>query len=88
MVDMDLARDAAGANAFAFNANYLWMERYRIIDRLTLTSLIGCMIGVYGISVLFLDYITATLVVICVVLINVNILGFMSMWEVRLNVAR
>ncbi|GMI07254.1 hypothetical protein TrRE_jg6005, partial [Triparma retinervis] len=87
LLDMDRAREAAGDGAFAFNANYLWMERYRIIDKITISSLLGCMIGVFTISCLFLDYLTAALVVACVVLINVNLLGFMSFWEVRLNVA-
>jgi len=85
LVDMDLARMAAGDTAFAFNYNFLWLERYRIIDKLTLSSLLGCMIGVYVISCLFLDILTASLVVSCVVMINVNLLGFMSMWDVRLK---
>lgn len=87
LLDMDKARAAAGDDAFAFNANYLWMERYRIIDKITMTSLLGCMLGVFTISCLFLDLLSAVLVVVCVILININLLGFMSFWEVRLNVA-
>ena len=59
--------------AFAFNPNYLWMERYRTIDKLTLTTMVGAMIGVYVISLLFLDLTSATLVVVCVVAINLNL---------------
>ena len=45
------------------------------------------MIGVYGIALLFLDPFTATLVIVCVVVINLNLLGMMSLWDVRLNIA-
>ncbi|GMI35690.1 hypothetical protein TeGR_g6422 [Tetraparma gracilis] len=88
--NMDDARAAAAGDdgfAFAFNHNYLWMERYRTIDKLTLTTLLSAMAGVFVVSVLFLDVFSAALVVICVIFINLNLLGMMSMWDVRLNVA-
>ncbi|GMH91249.1 hypothetical protein TrVE_jg6783 [Triparma verrucosa] len=73
--------------AFAFNQNWLWMERYITIDTLTVNTLMGALVGVFVVCVLFLDVTSALLVCVCVVLINVNIIGLMSLWDVRLNVA-
>jgi predicted RND superfamily exporter protein len=88
--EMDEAREAAAKDdgfAFAFNANYLWMERYRTIDKLTLTTMVGAIFGVLVIALFFLDPVTAVLVAVCVIMINLNLLGMMSLWDVRLNIA-
>jgi hypothetical protein len=46
---------------------YARTQRYRTIDKLTLTTLLSAMAGVFVVSVLFLDVFSAALVVICVI---------------------
>ena len=50
------AADPSGTEfAFAFQQNWLWMERFITIDSLTIKTLLGALAGVFVICVIFLD---------------------------------
>mmetsp|Transcript_20227 Transcript_20227/g.42150 ORF Transcript_20227/g.42150 Transcript_20227/m.42150 type:complete len:586 (+) Transcript_20227:673-2430(+) len=91
VVEMYATREAADPSgsgfALAFNQNFLWMERFITIDSLTVNTLLGALAGVFVICLFFLGLSSSLLVCSVVVLINLNIVGLMALWDVRLNVA-
>ncbi|CAE8689636.1 unnamed protein product, partial [Polarella glacialis] len=80
--------DAFGAVSVSpFSPNFLWLERYRIVDQLTLQVILSALTGVLLISMFFVPPAVALLVTVVVGLINLNILGVMALWDVSLNVS-
>ena len=75
------------ATGFGFEWNFLWLERYRIIDRLAVQNLLFAAASVLGCLLLFHPPSSAFIVLLVVVMVDVDILGTMYAWGITLNVA-
>jgi hypothetical protein len=64
-----------GARGFA--SSFLFLERYRNLTALTFQCLAGCLLGVLGINLLFLPVANAVLVFVSILLVIVNLFGWM-----------
>ena len=85
------AHTAAGDSDFTvhpFFDEFVFTESDRIILRQTLVALASAFAGIVLISAAFLEgsgVVSLSLVVACTTLIDVNLLGLMSWWDVKLN---
>lgn len=71
---------------FAFSPFYIFFVQYKSIVRMTLTLLLVAAIIIWCISVLLLGSVSsATVLVVTVCMVLVNIGGVMSMWSISLN---
>jgi len=87
MVDLRAAINEVGVTgAFPYMFMYLYYEQYAIIEREALWNLGLALVAVFIIVTLFVANIGATLLVmLCVVLVDVDILGLMWLWELSID---
>ena len=72
--------------AFGFEFNHVWLERVRRIEHWTLFNLGAAAITVFVVVSLFQPLRNSFAVVLCVILTDIDILGLMYLWNLRLNI--
>jgi len=87
----DVRRTYDGINkgelpGFVWSDFFIIAERYGHIDRHLLTSQVWALVAVGSVSVLMLPFHVAGISFICVALVNINVMGFMSLWGVKISV--
>lgn len=87
MRDLRSAVNTAGVGgAFPYMFMFLYYEQYAIIEREALTNLGLALVAVFVIVTLFVASFGATLLVmLCVVLVDVDILGLMWLWGLSID---
>ena len=60
-------------------------RRLKIIDVLTLNSLLGCLAGVFVISICFLPLSGALLVIVMIVSVVVELFGFITLFDIKVR---
>jgi len=71
--------------ARGFSPSFLFLERYRYLSEMTLQCVAGCLLGVLLINLLFLPALNAILVVVSILLVMVNLLGWMVIFGVQVR---
>eukprot|EP00753_Platysulcus_tardus_P003881 PLAT12499.1.p1 GENE.PLAT12499.1~~PLAT12499.1.p1 ORF type:complete len:856 (-),score=381.41 PLAT12499.1:2137-4704(-) len=74
-------------HTFAFAFDFLWYERYAIIDSLAVTNLLLAGCAVLVTLLLMLHPLPALLVTAVIAMVDVDILGLMAGWDITINVA-
>ena len=72
---------------FPFTDDYMWLDRYRVIDVISLNTLASAMACVFVVSLLFLHPLSAVFTCVSVLMVLVDLGGLMVLWGIRLNVA-
>jgi len=86
---MDQARAVTTNLTFhtrAFAVDFLQSERSRIVDQLTMTAVSSTIIAVFVVSLFALSPIEAFIITCGVVMVILDLIGLMSLWQVNLNV--
>ncbi len=71
--------------ARGFSPSFLFLERYRYLSDMTLQCVAGCLLGVLVINLLFLPALNAILVVISILLVMVDLLGWMVLFGIQVR---
>eukprot|EP01138_Halocafeteria_seosinensis_P004249 gb/GECG01004345.1/.p1 GENE.gb/GECG01004345.1/~~gb/GECG01004345.1/.p1 ORF type:complete len:1061 (+),score=110.46 gb/GECG01004345.1/:1-3183(+) len=75
-----------GFLSFGFEQNHLWYERFIVIDELAITNLFIAALCVFVVVSLFHPIQNAICVTVCVILTDIDLLGMMFLWGMRINV--
>jgi hypothetical protein len=82
----DALKTITAVKTFAFNDDYIDLERTAGYVPAATTSLIGSIVAVLGITLVFLVSPLATgMVGLMIVMVDVWLLGMMALWDVRLS---
>jgi predicted RND superfamily exporter protein len=87
MKDMrDITDDYGPGDSFPYNHRFPFYEQYAVFAKETALSIgLACMM-VYIITVImFADFVTSTLVLLMVGMVDINILGMLYFWDTTLN---
>lgn len=72
---------------FIYHYNFISIEREEAIGRLMIQNLSLAAMGVFITLVLFSDPVNSVFVVLCIVMVDANILALMVLWDVKVNIA-
>jgi len=82
----DSVKEAEIEGAYPFNEAYLFFEQYEIIVMEAITNLVLALVAVFTICfVIIADLRAALLVVLCVVMVDIDILGLMYLWGLTID---
>lgn len=90
---MNQARDAVDAvigdqfNAFVWSPFFLTADRFALIDKVIVQSIVMALIAIGAVCYLMLPPTAATASLIAIALVNVDIMGFASWWGVQMSVS-
>jgi len=84
-----IAKKHSGAltGLFPFTDDYMWLDRYQVIDTISLNTLAAAMLCVVGVSLLFLHPLSAIYTCVSVLMVLFDLGALMVAWGIRLNVA-
>ncbi|KAH3710433.1 hypothetical protein DPMN_069915 [Dreissena polymorpha] len=72
---------------FAYSIFYVFYEQYLTIVKLTIQNIAICMVAIFIVTFILLgfDFATAAIVCLTIIMIVVDIMGMMYLWDINLN---
>ncbi|XP_069106918.1 NPC intracellular cholesterol transporter 1-like, partial [Argopecten irradians] len=82
-----LKENGKNYNVFPYSIFYVFYEQYLTMWKTTITNLSLCVVAIFIVAFLLLgfDFFSALMIVITILMIIIDMLGFMYLWDISLN---